>query len=207
MFSLTEDDLSRRILGCGDGPASFNAELTRRGGRIVSLDPLYTFDAKEIEGRIHATYAQVMDQLRKNADDYVWTHFRNPEDLGATRMSAMRAFLADYVAGRAAGRYVNGAVERMSFAEGEFDLALVSHFLFLYAAQLDRDFHVRAFLELMRVAAEVRVFPVLTLDGKPYPEMDYVLAKIKEHGYVTMLRKVPYEFQRDGNEMLVIRRP
>jgi len=39
MFSLTEEDLAGRILGCGDGPASFNCELTRRGGMIVSLDP------------------------------------------------------------------------------------------------------------------------------------------------------------------------
>jgi hypothetical protein len=31
MFSLTEADLSRDILGCGDGPASFNAEMTDRG--------------------------------------------------------------------------------------------------------------------------------------------------------------------------------
>jgi hypothetical protein len=33
MFSLGDDDLSRRILGCGDGPASFNQELTARGGQ------------------------------------------------------------------------------------------------------------------------------------------------------------------------------
>jgi hypothetical protein len=28
MFSLTHADIKRQILGCGDGPASFNAELT-----------------------------------------------------------------------------------------------------------------------------------------------------------------------------------
>lgn len=32
MFNLTKEDLGRRILGCGDGPAGFNAELTKRGG-------------------------------------------------------------------------------------------------------------------------------------------------------------------------------
>jgi len=32
MFSLTEKELSVHILGCGDGPAAFNATLTRRGG-------------------------------------------------------------------------------------------------------------------------------------------------------------------------------
>lgn len=206
MFALTEGDLSRRILGCGDGPAAFNANLTRRGGCIVSLDPVYAYGAKEIEGRIGETYTKVMEQLRKNEADYVWTHFRNPEEVGATRMAAMREFLADYEAGRAAGRYVDGDVECMPFADGEFSLALVSHFLFMYAAQLDRDFHVKALLELTRVAEEVRVFPILTLDGKPYPEMDYVLAELRNRGYVTAVRRVAYEFQKGGNEMLVIRR-
>jgi hypothetical protein len=37
MFALTDVDLGGRILGCGDGPASFNAVLTSRGGRIVSV--------------------------------------------------------------------------------------------------------------------------------------------------------------------------
>jgi len=32
MFALSDDDLQRRLLGCADGPASFNCELTRRGG-------------------------------------------------------------------------------------------------------------------------------------------------------------------------------
>jgi len=41
MFDLRPDDLKRCILGCADGPASFNSELTRRGGGVVSVDPLY----------------------------------------------------------------------------------------------------------------------------------------------------------------------
>ena len=48
MFALSEDDLAKRILGCGDGPASFNAELTKRGGTVVSIDPLYGYDVDDI---------------------------------------------------------------------------------------------------------------------------------------------------------------
>ncbi|MEJ2690734.1 MAG: SAM-dependent methyltransferase, partial [Deltaproteobacteria bacterium] len=33
MFALSKADLQGRILGCGDGPASFNASLSRQGGR------------------------------------------------------------------------------------------------------------------------------------------------------------------------------
>ena len=38
MFDLSETDLQRRILGCGDGPAGFNAMMKQRGGRVVSFD-------------------------------------------------------------------------------------------------------------------------------------------------------------------------
>ena len=41
MFHLTTADLSRRILGCADGPANFNAQMRRNGHRIISCDPLY----------------------------------------------------------------------------------------------------------------------------------------------------------------------
>jgi hypothetical protein len=165
---------------------------------------VYAFSAREIEGRIAATYEKVMAQLRANVGDYLWTEFSAPDDVGATRMAAMRAFLADYEAGRKEGRYVAAALPELSFADGAFDLALVSHFLFLYAAQLDADFHVRALLELLRVAKEVRVFPLLTLDGHPYPEMGAVCAALEEAGVTALVRKVPYEFQKGGSEMLVL---
>jgi hypothetical protein len=38
MFALSGDDLAGTILGCGDGPASFNAEATALGHRVVSCD-------------------------------------------------------------------------------------------------------------------------------------------------------------------------
>jgi hypothetical protein len=66
MFALTEDDLKRTILGCADGPASFNAEVWQRGTRVVSVDPIYAFSRAEIRQRIDATYDEVMEQTRQN---------------------------------------------------------------------------------------------------------------------------------------------
>lgn len=59
MFALTEEDLDRTMIGCGDGPASFNAEATRRGGRIVSCDPIYRFEESQIQERI-ADFSETM---------------------------------------------------------------------------------------------------------------------------------------------------
>ena len=49
IFSLTGSDLDKTIMGCGDGPASFNAELSARGGCVVSVYTTYQFLRSELE--------------------------------------------------------------------------------------------------------------------------------------------------------------
>ena len=95
MFALTEDDLCSKILGCGDGPASFNAELSQRGGRIISIDPIYVFNADQIKSRIFETYEEVMAQTRKNKNEFIWETIPSVEDLGRIRMSAMETFIVN----------------------------------------------------------------------------------------------------------------
>lgn len=48
MFNLLETDLNTKILGCGDGPASFNSEMTGLGYSVVSIDPIYQFSTEQI---------------------------------------------------------------------------------------------------------------------------------------------------------------
>ena len=91
--------------------------------------------------------------------------------LKRVRMTAMRAFLDDYAPGRAEGRYLDAGLPSLPFADGAFDLALCSHFLFLYSQQFDAAFHVQSIRELCRVAREVRVFPLLALGAQPSPHL------------------------------------
>lgn len=60
MFKLSNVDLKRRILGCGDGPASFNAEMSSLGRTVVSTDPLYSLAEAEIRLRSNQTFNVVM---------------------------------------------------------------------------------------------------------------------------------------------------
>jgi hypothetical protein len=207
MFGLSDADLAgRRVLGCGDGPASFNAEATALGHRVVSCDPIYAFPAGEIRQRVAACYEAVVEQARRNAHRFVWDEFRDADELGQARLAVMERFLADYETGRGSGRYVPASLPHLPFAAGTFDLCVCSHLLFLYSRQLDLDFHLSAVREMLRVAAEVRVFPLLDLDGEPSPHVGPVQAALRREdgdGRVT-IREVSYEFQRGGNRMLVI---
>jgi hypothetical protein len=203
MFALSDEDLSRTILGCGDGPASFNAEATPRGHRVVSCDPLYRFGEQEIEQRIAAIYDQVMDQARQNAADFVWGQgIRDIDELGAVRTAAMQTFLADYERGKRDSRYVDASLPALPFANSSFDLALCSHFLFLYSGHLDEAFHHEALLEMLRVAPEVRVFPLLALGGARSSVIDGCVTRLVAEGCRVTIETVPYEFQRGGNEMM-----
>ena len=204
MFSLTGADMAGRIVGCGDGPASFNAEATRRGHTVVSFDPIYTFSKADIQARIAATYEQVINQTRQNQNEFIWEAISSVEELGQVRMAAMEAFLNDYPAGLLEGRYLNTALPSLPFPDGAFDLALCSHLLFLYSQQLGEDFHQSSLLELCRVAKEVRVFPLLALGGATSPHLEGSVELLRAAGYQVSIQRVDYEFQRGACEMLRI---
>jgi len=206
MFDLSEQDLALKILDCGGGPASFNAESTDRGGAVTSCDPIYEFTSSQLEDRIAATSREILDQSRRNMTEFVWTSIQSVEKLGELRMSAMRTFLADYPRGRQEGRYVSGALPTLPFADGSFDLALSSHLLFLYTEQFDASFHCAAIDEMCRVAGEVRIFPLLALGAVRSRHVDSVIAAVRRRGLDVSIDRVPYEFQRGGNQMMRIRR-
>lgn len=206
MFSLSDADLGRKILGCGDGPASFNAEMAALGHRAISFDPIYAFTRAQIEERVKDTYKGMMEQVARSQSDYVWDRFGNVEGLVEKRLAAMRRFLADYDVGLADGRYLTESLPKLDFAHSQFDIAVCSHLLFLYTEQLSLDFHIEAILEMCRVADDVRIFPLLDLKCQKSVYLEPVRMRLREQGYMAEVTRVNYEFQRGGNEMLWIRK-
>jgi hypothetical protein len=206
MFALTEQDLNLRIIGCADGPAGFNAHMFKLGRRMVSCDPLYQLTATEIKTHIDEIYDDIIGQTRQNRDQFVWTFIKSTEELGHIRMTAMRTFLADYDQGKRAGRYVAAELPDLPFEASSFDLALCSHFLFLYSDNLSLAFHLEAIEAMCRVAKEARIFPLLTYNAEPSLFAEPVVEKLIRDGYQVSTEDVAYEFQRGGNKMLRVSR-
>ena len=206
MFAMGACDLSGRILGCGDGPASFNAEMWAQGYRVISVDPLYAFAAAAIERRVEETCEIIIEQVSRNRDDFVWTCVPSIPALGRRRMGAMRRFLADFARGKSEGRYVDASLPDLPFDDNAFDLALSSHSLFLYSEQFGLAFHIRALREMLRVALEARVFPLLQIGGAPSPHVRGVIDTFTAQGIQATIVDVPYEFQRGGGRMLRLRK-
>ena len=147
----------------------------------------------------------VSAQLRKNRDDFVWKNIPDVETLIQLRLVAMDNFLQDYKNGKEQGRYQYQELPKLNFKDKEFDLTLSSHFLFSYSEHFDEEFHKKAIAEMLRVAKEVRVFPLLDLQNNKSKHLRVVLEYLEENGYSYEIIKSNYEFQKGAFEMLKIR--
>ena len=206
-FALSAEDLGKRLIGVGDGPASFNAEMQASGRTMVSVDPLYAWDGAQIAARFEAVVDTILKQVIATPNDWVWAYHRTPAQLRLLRVAVLERFLGDYEDGKAAGRYVVGALPTLNDGDDRFDLALCSHLLFLYSDHLSYDFHRASVLEMLRVAPELRIFPILTLAREISPYVQPLVLELRAAGFVVTLARVDYELQRGGNQMLRIQRP
>ncbi len=206
MFALSKRELGLNILGVADGPASFNAELSAFGGRVTSIDPIYAFEAPQIKTRFDNVLDNIIDQVKATPDDWVWSYHGSPGGLRANRIRVTDRFVEDFMMRRDSGCYIAGELPSLPFADQQFDLALCSHFLFLYSEHFSLEFHWASILEMLRIAKEVRIFPLLTLMLEKSPYLATILERLPREGYSVAIHRVEYQLQRGGNEMLAIHR-
>lgn len=204
MFALTADDLRLQILDCPGGAASFAAEARASGIRVTAVDPVYAAPVSWLA--THAVEEAVRGNRHTGAsvESFAWTFFRDISDHLERRTTAARRFGLDFATHPST--YVAAALPRLPFREKTFDLVLSSHLLFMYADRLDERFHVAAACEMARVARrEVRIFPLISEAGTDTAALvDAVRSGVAALGYGSVIKPSPYEFQKGGNEMLVI---
>jgi hypothetical protein len=205
MFQLDDNDMAKKIAGFGDGPASFNYEATGQGYSITSFDPIYQFSKNDLEKQIDEMRITVMEQMKENQDNYVWTNIKSLDELENIRMSAMRLFLADYEQGKVQKRYIYHEMpDRLPYEDNTFDVGLSSHFLLMYTA-LGYDFHIQAMTEMLRVCKEIRIFPIVDLDANKTDLISNVIEYFKK-SYSIEIKETQYKFQKDANRLLIIKK-
>lgn len=204
MFGLDMAALAgRRVLDCPGGAAAFVAAATRAGVQATAVDPVYAGDREELIGRAQAEAARGNAYVRANAHLFVWEHFADPADHDRRRREAVECFAADLRS--APHRYVAASLPSLPFPDGHFDLALSSHLLFTYDDRLDLGFHLRAIRELLRVANDVRIFPTHSMRFERSALVEPVIGSLSAEGVDVVTRRSSYEFQRGGDELVVLR--
>ncbi|WP_109505230.1 hypothetical protein [Nocardioides speluncae] len=203
MFLLTDDDLTAGpILDCPGGTSPFGAQVRRRGGTVVSVDPSYDVPRAELAERSAADLKTLMAWAAANPDNFDWSYLGGPGVVDRYWQTAAELFFTDFEPD--GERYVPALLPSLPFTDGQFRLALSSHLLFSYPEYLSFDDHLAGILELVRVTAhEVRIFPLVDTAGAPHPRFDDLLAALAEHGVSTEIRPARASYVAGGDQLLV----
>ena len=204
MFDLDLGELrNRRVLDCPGGAASFTARCAQAGINAVAVDPAYVQPHTALVEHARAEARRGNAYVRANAEHYVWRFFSDADEHDRSRLAAVEQFADDLAA--APRRYVAGSLTTLPFADRHFDLALSSHLLFTYDDRLDVTFHLAAIRELLRVSDEVRVFPLVGMTSRRSDFVPEVIHAMQGDRVDVLVQRVDYEFQRGGDEMLLVR--
>ncbi len=205
MFDLNEELLKKeKILDVASGVSSFCAQACAQGYHVTASDRIYIYDSSEIEQKCRIDLDLVLKQLPGISDLYIWNYFKNIRSLKNNREEAYRSFIEDFKK-YGTGKYVPAEFPVTNFHNDQFAIALASHFLFLYEDRLDYDFHKKTILELLRVISkELRIFPIVNFKGKRSTLVERVIHDEDIRRFRISIKKVGYEFIRNGNEMMVI---
>lgn len=204
MFELGEMSKDNKILDAASGVSSFCAEASLKGYDVTAADRIYGVSSSEIEKKCARDLEIVLEKLPDVKDSYKWDYFKDIVALEKNRKSAYMDFIADYKE-KGNSVYIDVEFPETPFEDNQFTVSLVSHFLFLYDEHLDYEFHKKTISEMIRITSdEIRIFPVVNLRYKKSLFVDKLMKDPEFPNYEMEIKKVDYEFLKNGNEMLKI---
>lgn len=205
-FDLKADDLGeKKILDVASGVSSFCAEANAQGFHATALDPIYSWSPEEIKKHCEHDLEFVLREI-EGVKAYKWDFYKSAEGLRKYRERAYRMFLPDLAKAKGS-RYIFGKLPDAPFYDGEFDLTLVSYFLFVYEEQLDYEFHQQALAELLRITTgEVRIYPLVNFKGERSKLIDRIKMDSAFAGWNFEEVETDFEFLRNSNSFLKIRK-
>jgi len=195
---------NEHILDVASGVSSFCAEASAKGYNVTASDRIYTSSPLEIESKCRQDLDAVMNQLPDLVNLYAWDFFKDVQALKTNREKAYKLFIEDFK-NYGTKRYMPAEYPTTDFKEEQFSVSLVSHFLFLYEDHINYDFHRKVIQELLRITSkEIRIFPIVNLKGKKSIYLDRLM-RDKDFSHLQIsIKKVGYEFMKNGNEMMLI---
>ena len=204
-FLLEPDHLvGKRVLDVAGGVSSFCAQANELGIRVTSFDPIYSLPPEKIIERAEPDLESVYRAIG-SVRTYRWGYYKNPECMRQLRKRASSLFIVDYKSHPE--RYVAGELPRLSFADREFDLTLVSYFLFAYQERLGYEFHRDSILEIMRVTrSEARIYPTVTFEAQPSEYIPLLRSDPALRCFAFREIKTDFEFLVNSNSFLRVTR-
>jgi hypothetical protein len=198
MFDLELDDFES-IASYADGPSSLQADKPNLN--ICSFDPLYNFTTDAINLEIKRIGGTMLTYLELNKANYHWETFNSPKELVNQRLATAEKFLRHFTTTPA--KYYKDTLPNLNSKE-YFQLALCSHFLFLFSGDLNTHFHIAAIESIMNHAEELRIFPLVDRHGKTSSHLPHVLDYLHESNLQYEILPTQYRFQKGAYNYLKI---
>src|SRR5215471_13625032 len=204
-FLLEPNELiGRTVLDVAGGVSSFCAEANNLGIKVTTFDPIYSMSREKIRERSDPDLESVYRTIGL-VPTYRWGFYKNPDYMRTLRERASAIFFSDFKTNPK--RYVAGKLPGLPFADGEFDLTLVSYLLFAYQDRFDYDFHRDSVLEIMRVTrGEARIYPTVTFEAEPSAYIPTLRADPALRQLAFTEVKTDFEFLVDSNSYLRVMR-
>ena len=202
MFDLSARDLAGKILDCAAGPASFNAEMHRRGASVVSCDPLYEFSADGIRKRIGENYDMMVEASKQRREQFIWQEIQSPEHLGQVRMQAMNLFLKIFQPESAKGATALRNCRRFPFAMAN-SISRSVPTSYSHIRIRSRSNSISTPSASCAALQKRRAFSPFSQVSQPHiPRISPPCSKRSPRRATPGASRVPYEFQKGANEML-----
>src|SRR6185369_4107934 len=119
------------------GAASFAAEAAPLGIDVTAVDPLFENPVEKLRGIGETDIDHVMEEVAKVRHVYTSSYFESVEQMRTARRRTLDLFCADFAGRRAEGRYLPALLPNLPFEDGQFDLVLSGHMLFIYDDRFD----------------------------------------------------------------------
>jgi hypothetical protein len=204
MFDLDLEKLNnKKILDCAAGASSFTDFLSKNGIDASAADLLYDKGPEFLKRRCQEHLQALVESLGKMEYEFVWSFFKDLDDLKSHRMQSCSDFNRDYKL-HMGKKYIKADLTQLPFEDESFDMVLCAHLLFIYDHRLNWNFHLSAVEEMIRVSSnEVRIYPLVKNKGKKSIFVDKLIKTLPRDLEIEIV-EVDYQFRRGGNEMLRI---
>lgn len=205
MFDLSVENIrNKKILDCPAGACSFAATGREIGLDVDACDIAYYFNLDDLYKKGHDDITHMVQKMEDSKSNYNWNYFKDINDLKDHRVEALETCVQDMQQHQ--DKYKPVELPELPYSDNEFDILLSAHFLFLYSEVFDYEFHVQSIEEMLRVTKEeVRIFPLVDMNGQRYENLDKIIYNLNKKGYTTEEVQVDYEFQSNANSLLKIK--
>lgn len=191
------------ILDIASGVSSFTAESNEIGLQTTAVDPIYALQSDAIRQQCETDLEEVVRSIH-GLETYRWDFYKNPAHMRTFRARAYQTFL--HHRAQHPSSYIAASLPSLPFRDHEFNLSLVSYFLFVYEARLDWNFHLDSIKEIMRVTSgEARLYPLMTFDGIPSRFLDRLFNAPELRSLEFKIIPTDFEFLIGSNSYLCIR--